>query len=131
MGQDRFCAVWLMYSHRSPDNEKLCSKQRPSTSGHDSGIIQAMGDIFKAPEDRDLYHIFIIFPSLKLPGQELKGPSFPVTLSDISFPNSRPSLKYSHLAWISRRCVGRAWSTTLSSGELCRRCGSGSMAPTW
>lgn len=33
MGQNRFCAVWLMYSHRDPDNEKLCCKQRPTTAG--------------------------------------------------------------------------------------------------
>lgn len=43
MGQGRFCAVWLMYSHRDPDNEKLCCKQKPSTAGHGNGIIQAVG----------------------------------------------------------------------------------------
>lgn len=28
MVQDRFCAAWLMYPHRNPDDEKLCCKQR-------------------------------------------------------------------------------------------------------
>lgn len=43
MGQDRFCAVWVMYSHSHPDNEKLCCKQRPSTACHGNGVIQAVG----------------------------------------------------------------------------------------
>lgn len=68
MGQDRFCALWLMYSHRDPNNEKLCCKQRPSTAGHGDGMIQAVGDIFRTPKDPDLYYMFITFPSFKLPG---------------------------------------------------------------
>lgn len=38
MGQDRFCALWLIHSRGDPDNEKLCCKQRPSTAGHGDGM---------------------------------------------------------------------------------------------
>lgn len=61
MGQDGFCAVWLMYPHRDPDNEKLCCKQRvPALQAMVMGwsrLWEHWGDCFRTLKVPGLCHI--------------------------------------------------------------------------